>query len=211
MIHFFHVPKTAGRTIHRVFYSLVSDDPQAAYYNACGQRDVTLQGKRFLAWAPNTAMQKPFFYSHSHRPVAKTWLPKGTKTFTCLRDPLERFQSYYRMLREIAENPEHIHHGTEHLKQYHANPVAYVMSAPQKHVCAYTEMFGKQFPKLDAVLLQSDLAAGIKRLGEVLGLPLELKSNHPETRPDVEFSAEFNKIARERLKPDYELLKEVLR
>ena len=61
-------------------------------------------GKVFIGWDQNNIENGKYFYAFSHIPHHKLKLPDNTFTITCVREPVDRLLSHYKMLLHFKKN-----------------------------------------------------------------------------------------------------------
>lgn len=115
-IYHFHIRKTGGTSIVKMFHSLSGDEPEDVYKMllAHDPRRIDVGGYVFVGWQKQLIEQGNYFHGFSHLPFDELTLPPNTFTFTCFRDPVDRVISHYRMLIQMREATErHPCFGTE--------------------------------------------------------------------------------------------------
>jgi len=105
-IYFYHIRKTGGTSINHMFLSSGADKGAEAYATMCKlDGHCLVSGKRvFVGWNPRLINAGHYFYAFSHVPAHRLELPERTFTFTCLRDPVRRVLSHYKMLIECSQS-----------------------------------------------------------------------------------------------------------
>lgn len=100
-LYFYHVRKTGGTSVNHLFLSLSGRDSQEIYYrlgDVSPNHRIIVHGKVFVGWNRSLIEQGHYFYAFSHIPYHALDLPEETFTITCLRDPVQRVLSHYKML-----------------------------------------------------------------------------------------------------------------
>jgi len=183
-IYHYHIRKTGGTSVNYMFLSLGGEAGPAVYdrINADTTRPVVSGDKIFAGWDQGLIERGDYFYAFSHTPAYRLRLPPGTFTLTCLRDPVERVLSYYRML--LYHRVNNIPHpGMVHELPYlGASFSDFLTRVPASLLLNQLYMFSEVFDVEEAVwritrcsqwLLLEDFEAGVERLNERLGLTLE--------------------------------------
>lgn len=110
-IYFVHIRKTGGSSVNRSFLAMGDDQLGRKRYAQLVNNPIHTtysQGRLFAAWNKRSIEEGHYFYAFSHLPFWKLKLPEDTYVFTCLRDPVKRVLSHYRMLLGLkAENSKH--------------------------------------------------------------------------------------------------------
>jgi hypothetical protein len=99
-IYLYHIKKSGGTSLNHSFMSLGGEDGKAVYariINSYNFRTLS-SDKIFVGWNPKLIEKGNYFYAHSHIPAHQLSLPSDTFTITCLRDPVKRVLSQYKML-----------------------------------------------------------------------------------------------------------------
>jgi hypothetical protein len=103
-VYLYHIRKTAGTALNHCFFSLSGEEPAAFYRRlTTSGGDFAIAGdKIFVIWNKELIERGYFHYAASHYPMHEISLPPGTFTITCLRDPVDRMISLYRMYLDLA-------------------------------------------------------------------------------------------------------------
>lgn len=146
-IYFYHIRKTAGTSLNHMFLSCGGEkggDVYARITNAFTQRIVS-NNLVFVGWDQKLIEQGNYFYAFSHLPFHKIKLPEQTFTFTCLRDPVSRVLSHYKMLIECQQSisPPSWY---EKEKDWLGNNIKdFLNRAPKEHLLSQLFMFSEKF------------------------------------------------------------------
>ncbi len=99
-IYFYHVRKAGGTSINHMFMSLGGEQPEKVYQRVAQNSDhkTNSGGLVYAGWNKDVVSRGDYFYAHSHATMQELNLPEKTFTFTCLRDPVKRILSHYKML-----------------------------------------------------------------------------------------------------------------
>lgn len=106
-IYYYHIRKTGGTSIHYAFLAhsgiVDLDDFYQQIVRKKNQR-VIADDKVFVGWNTRLIQGGKYFYGFAHTPAYELQLPKHVFTFTCLRDPIQRVLSHYKMLCYFRDN-----------------------------------------------------------------------------------------------------------
>jgi hypothetical protein len=222
-IYFYHVRKAAGTSVNKMFLSLGREDGGEGFARLSAHPDhcVISGGKIFVGWNAQLIEKGDYFYAFSHIPSHRLRMPKDTFTITCLRDPVDRVLSHYRMLLEFEQSAlPHISFQEEREWLGHSFE-EFLSRIPPEHLLNQLFMFSSDFSVDEAfqkisglshVLFVEDFRQGVDELSS----KLNMKLNPIHTRrTSVEscLSYEEMKLLRSVLEPEcvlYERLKSTL-
>ncbi len=215
-IYFYHIRKTGGTSLNHMFLGLAGEDGKALYQRM-GEKHQRLvhNGKIYVGWKQRLIEEGRYFYAFSHIPAHELTLPPHTYTFTCLRDPVKRVISHYRMLldHQASSNP---HPSFEVEKQWlGADLLATVQQMPPEHRFFQLYMFSPTFDVQEGlaglqacnqVVFTETLEDGVQQLNRDLNITLQYrhsrKSQHTYHPTEAELAA-----LRELMEPEYELIR----
>ena len=215
-IYHYHVRKTGGTSINKMFHSLSGESPDVVYdqLTATNPRQIRVNKIVFAAWQQPLLEAGDYHYGFSHIPFTHLTLPERTFTFTCFRDPVKRVLSHYRMLLELQE-AETPHSCLTNEAPWLGDSFAdFLANVPDSHLLNQLYMFDEDLQieqalqnvrSLDHWVFLEDFASGIASLNEKAGLQLVVMHTR---RGAVKYSpspAELETL-RVRLQPEYEFL-----
>lgn len=182
-IYFYHVRKSGGTSLNQMFLSLNNQDGEKIYNRMLQSptRRVIVNHKIFVGWNRKLIEQGNYFYAFSHAPEHKLVLPEDTFTITCLRNPLARVISHYKMLLEFKQN--NIPHPSLKIEgTWLGNKFAdFIDNIPKEHLLRQVFMFSQKFDpdeafekilKLSYFFFTEDFNAGVDELSSKLNLSL---------------------------------------
>ena len=104
-IYHYHIRKTGGTSINKMFHSLSGESPDVVYAQlaSTNPRQIRVNKFVFAGWQKNLLEMGDYHYGFSHIPFSQLTLPERTFTFSCFRDPTSRVLSHYRMLLELRK------------------------------------------------------------------------------------------------------------
>ena len=221
-IYHFHIRKTGGTSVNRMFYELSGIDPDeisSIMDNSVTRRTVAPNGLVFVNWNRLAFRSGLFFYAHSHLPMKSVALPSATFTFTILRDPLNRVLSHYRMLRYWMEE-EIVHPAAKKETAWARDGFRnFIERVPRNHLLNQLYVFS---PKMDLNEAEENLSSlsmilrtekmdhGIAQLNNKLNT--NLCPVHVRKTPFKDQIDESDKLnLREMLDPEYELIERLER
>ncbi len=104
-IYFYHIRKTAGTSLIRMFLSADGSDGERVYSDLGQQSDRLMVRDQFIfvGWDRTLIEQGNYAFAFSHIPFDQFTLPTNTFRLTCFRDPIARVISHYRMLLDFSQ------------------------------------------------------------------------------------------------------------
>lgn len=216
-IYFYHIRKTAGTSLNNMVLASFDEqrrDPDALWNTlwAAHRHRMLIGGKVFVAGERKLIESGKYFYATSHLAAHEISLPKGTFTVTCLRDPVDRVVSHYRMLLSWKKN------NSSALKKegqwLGSNFREFLDLIPKEHLLRQIYTFSAKYDVAEAFdkicrtdfwFFTRDLDSEARKLGERLGFviesPLHMNSSEVKFLP----MPEEKRTLEELLAPEIEL------
>jgi hypothetical protein len=202
-----------------MFLAQAFDDYELAYKNlaaSCTLR-IEREGKVFVGWDDRQIQAGRYYYAFSHTPYWKLRLPESTATFTCLRDPIKRVVSHYRMLKDYQQSgnykPLMLHEGNWLGQSFDD----FLDRIPRCHLQNQLYMFSKNFDvgqAADRVLglthwmRLEDFQTGVGQLNEKTAVNLKAIHNRSSSHK-FELSKSQTDRLRQMLSQEYEFLDQI--
>lgn len=220
-IYLFHIRKTGGTSLYHSFFIQSGEDTEKKYAQLCEAKDhrILSNGKIFVGWNKQYIEQGNYYFAFSHIPKHKLRLPEKTFTITCVRDPVKRVLSHYRMLYEYKVN--HIAHPCMKTEgKWLGNSFSdFLQNIPKEDLLYQLFMFSKNFNVNEAFdniitcshfFFTEQFSSGISQLSKKLGI--ELKPLHyRKASIDVDFNRGDIDRLRYMLKEEYILFDKLKR
>ena len=215
-VYHFHIRKTGGTSINKMFHSLSGESPDRVYNRLASTdpRQIRVNNFVFAAWQKSLLEAGDYHYGFSHIPFAQLTLPERTFTFTCFRDPIKRVVSHYRMLHELRE-AETAHMCLTVEGAWLGNSFAeFLENIPDAHLLNQLYMFDEEMridqaldnvQSLDHWIFLDDFVNGIGSLNAKTGLQLPVMHTRSGTVKYSPTSSELQALQL-RLQPEYEFL-----
>ncbi len=216
-IYHHHIRKTGGTSINFAFLSNAAIPTVDDFYQQLANKKnnrLIANERVFVGWNKRLIEGGKYFYAFSHMPAHALHLPKNTFTFTCLRDPVRRVISHYKMLRYYQEN--NIAHPCMRVEgMWLGNSLDdFLKNIPKKHLMNQLYMFSKNYNVEEAeeriracsyYFFTENMEQGIAHLSARLNLELPLSH---QKKYDIELNINDSQLARlkEKLALEYHLL-----
>jgi hypothetical protein len=183
-VYLYHVRKTAGTALNHCFFSLSGEEPAALYrrITASGGDFAIAGDKIFVIWNKELIERGYFHYAASHYPMHEITLPPGTFTITCLRDPVDRMISLYRMYLDLAQDERNAPAWFFRERHWMGDSFSdFIERLPREMVQQQLYMFSRSFDIDEAianvascshVMVMEEFAKGLEQLNTKLGLRL---------------------------------------
>ncbi|MFH1457243.1 MAG: sulfotransferase family 2 domain-containing protein [Patescibacteria group bacterium] len=211
-IYHFHIRKTGGTSINNAFLSLGGKKGNEVYKKLYEKNNSRLLSGNyvFVGWHKRLIRRGNYFYAFSHQPCHKISLPEKTFTFTCLRDPLNRIISHYKMLLEYKVN--NINHPCmkKEGKWLGDNFGNFLDNIPKNVLLNQVHMFSKKLDVDEAFnnikncsffFFTENFEQGMNELSKTLNLPLTITHDRKSViKPKID--QEYLKKAKIVLKPE---------
>jgi len=216
-IYHYHIRKTGGTSINFAFLSNTAASDVDDFYQQLTKKKnnrLIANERVFIGWNKRLIEDGKYFYAFSHIPAHELQISKNTFTFTCLRDPVRRVISHYKMLCYYQEN--NIAHPCMRVEgTWLGNSFDdFIKNIPKSHLMSQLYMFSKNYNIEEAEELiracsyyffTENIEQGIADLSTKLNLELPL-SHQKKYEISIPIS-ESNKVhLKEKLAPEYRLL-----
>jgi len=206
-IYFYHVRKAGGQSIYNaILEAICGESSQWVEQWLARTKAVFLLDKKQLltAWEANEINRQDFYFAFSHQPQ-HALKPFGNDvfTFTCLRNPVSRVVSYYRMLmgfKEREERPEILQTEGRYLEGTFGS---FIEELDGANLLTQLWMFSKRLDPEEAFdnvlglsyhFFLEDYEAGLAELGSRLGMNLAVKHVMPSTYEFEPTDSELNRL-----------------
>ncbi len=215
-IYHFHIRKTGGTSLVKMFMSCRGNDPDRVWsgLGQAPQSSAIHNGLIYVGWNKRLIERGNYFLGFSHLPWDQLALPEDTFTFTCLRDPARRVISHYKMLVDLSQMPNpHPCFATE--GKWLGNSFEdFLDRIPREHLLNQLYMFSNRYAideaterirSLNCCVFTEQLGAGVRQLSEATGLDLQLLHKR-QSRHTPEIKPQAARRLREMLDDEYQLL-----
>jgi hypothetical protein len=170
----------------------------------------------YVAFNKKLIKQGHYHYAYSHHAKHSLTLPDETFTITCLRDPVKRLISHYKMILEYSlKNPNSKKRSTEGM-WLGASFGGFLENIPKLHLLRQLSMFSKSFDvdeaydnimNLSYYFFLEDFSSGVAELSRRLNIGLQpLHQNKTSTQTKVDISDQEMDQLRSMLEPEYLLI-----
>ncbi|HLH29125.1 MAG TPA: hypothetical protein VKW77_09415 [Acidimicrobiales bacterium] len=216
-VYCYHVRKTAGTSLFLSFLALGGEDPFAVWgrINRARLKRTTSGPYAFASDNRRVLAEGAYLFGRSHRRASDQPLPSRTYTVTVLRDPAERVHSLYDYLVAGDEPglPGRVSARDRRLALGGFD--AFLDRIPRHYLLTQLAMFSDRLDVGEAadriaacsfVFTTARFADGLAELGRRLDLDLEPQRARV-TAQHSELSEAQRERLRERLAPEYELLR----
>lgn len=215
-IYFWHIRKTAGTSLNRAFLALGGEAVEPLHLrlqNSLNKR-VFSGGKVIVGHNRYLIRQGRYYYAFSHQPMHALKLPPRTFAITCLRDPVQRVLSHYRMLAGLRREKSNIPSVRLHGYKAEGTIGDYLRLTPRHELLQQIYMFSQSLDPAEAarkiascnvVLHTETFSDDLARLAEALQQPLQTR--HDRKSPDdIPFDEADLAQLREAMQPEYDML-----
>jgi hypothetical protein len=202
-----------------MFFSHSEEKSKEIYGQVCKNHRTISTDKVFVGWNKQYIEQGNYYYAFSHIPKHKLHLPEKTFTITCIRDPIKRILSQYKMI--LYQTVHNIPHPGLKLKgKWLGNSFSdFLQKIPKEYLLNQLFMFSKNFDVNEAFdnivgcshfFFTEQFSSGISQLSKKLGI--ELKPLHTRKAGiDVDFNRGDIDRLRYMLKEEYVLFDKLKR
>ena len=216
-IYHIHIRKTAGTTINFAFLSNSGSVDTNDFYESIAQKSNHRQiknGKVFVGWNVRLINEGNYSYAFSHTPLHKLNLQSDMFVFTCLRDPVKRVVSHYKMLRYYKK--ENINHPCMKIEgNWLGNSFEdFCENLPKEHLMNQLYMFSSEFDiqesfeklmSLNKIIFTENLIDGLKELEVLTNWKLPISNQKKYDYEELIPSSQLDML-RNKLMPEYELI-----
>ncbi len=220
-VYCYHIRKTAGTSLGFSFLGLGGEDPLEVWRRMSAARvHRTMSGPyTFAAYVPSVLSEGAYFFGRSHHCYDDQPLPPRTFTVTVLRDPVDRVHSYFDYLTEGDGLGLPGPLGGRERRRATGGFDAFLDRVPDIHLLNQLATFSKRLDVSEAaeritgcssVLSTSDFARGLGDLARRLDLPLAEHRARVTTARSTLSDGQRQRL-RERLEPEYELMRRLER
>ena len=212
-IYLFHIRKTGGTSLNNIFLSLGGEDGKEIYQKVCQEKRVLSNGKFFIGWDKNKIQKGNYYYGFSHLPFHQINLPENTFTITCLRHPVERILSLYKMLSYYRDNNIY-HPGMKRQKHWLGQTFeSFIEKIPKEELFNQIYMFSEKFDieeafknitTLSYFFFTENFDQGIAELSYKLNLSLS-PTHSRKSAQSLEINPQTIQVLEQKLAPEFEL------
>lgn len=216
-VYCYHVRKCGGTTINQAFLSLSGkQSTQELYDTLCKRPNYRLINgeKVYVGFNQKLIEEGDYYYAFSQIPQYDLELPSDTFTVVCLRDPIQRVFSHYKMIADLKTN--NIKHPVmpEEGRWLGKNFSDFLERMPKEHLLREVCMFSKSFDPDEAFenisrcsyyYFVENLSSAMKELSSRLELPLPAMHARKSSLNLQMNEGELDKACR-KLKPSFDLI-----
>lgn len=206
-IYFYHIRKAGGQSIYNAILEAIcgADSKWVEQWLARTHAVFLLEKKQFItAWEAGAINRQDFYFAFSHHPQHVLFpFDSDTFTFTCLRNPIDRVISHYRMLKGFQEAGERqavlklegdwlgesFDEFIDNIPPHHLTNQLYMFSADYDPEEAFDNVLGLSYH-----FFLEDYEKGLAGLGGRLGMNLAPKHIMPSTYEFEPSDTELDKL-----------------
>ncbi|MDP3970733.1 MAG: sulfotransferase family 2 domain-containing protein [bacterium] len=218
-IYLYHIRKTGGTSLNHMFLSLGGRDGRDVYREMMQKPNhrIISSNKVFAGFNHSIIKRGNYYYAFSHEPMHEVVIPDKTFTVTCVRDPLERVVSHYKMLIEMKQDNAK-HPGMQKQSKWLGNSFEdFLKNIPKKFLLNQLYMFSKEYSIDEATtnivscshfFFTENFSQGVAGLSDKLGI--QLQALHTRKTPSsIMVTEKEQDQLREMLEPEYILYKKL--
>lgn len=176
-IYLFHIRKCAGKAIINAYLQYMSyrttqlDGIHPFYEKLCEKKELCMNNKKIVCHNLQLINNNEFDFAFSHFPSRYVRLKPNVTTITCVREPVERFISYYAYLHDNYARFKYTQ-----AKYLHLPFPQFLETVAKHHLMPMLAMFSSNYDpleaflnikKLDYVLFKDNLENDLKKITQV--------------------------------------------
>jgi len=218
-IYHYHIRKTGGTSINQMFLGLAGVPGREVYAGISRSFSLRMvvNDKVFVGWNRRLIEQGHYYYAFSHMPLHQISIPDNTFTITCLREPVGRLLSHYKMLLDYQEAGVTRVDLKEELGWLGGSFSYFVSNLPRRHLQRQLYMFSDRYDLAEAldmvmncscVLFTHTLGQDANKLAQRLKLNLQLEHTRRSSR-NLRLSEGDLELAHTALEPELRWYEEV--
>lgn len=205
-VYHYHIRKTGGTSLNKALINAFTRlDSDEGYDKLMKEKDLRLICSDNVVIAHNKFLLEKgnFDFGFAHLPFHRLNIPADIKKVTCLRDPVKRVISHYKMIDEYARDENRYREDYEREKEWMKDSALdFVKNMPVSHRERQLYMFSENFDitealqnleTLDCVVFLDEFDEGVARLGEIIGKEIPVYHKRKSSRK-IEY--DYNKVER---------------
>lgn len=220
-IYHYHIRKTGGTSLNYMFLSLGGEEGRTVYDRLSSSPHLrTISNEKIcVGWDREKIERGHYFYAFSHTPAHEICLPEKTFTLTCLRDPVKRVISLYKMLFEYRKDKIE-HPIMKEQGEWLGNSFGdFIDRTPKEHLLRQLYMFSRSFSIEESYekitncshfLLTETFDESVGKLAEKLSIQLSAIHTR-KSSIDVAITNKEIERLRSLLEPEYVLYERLIK